>query len=339
MNRITKAKQDWQQELIQAVTDPRELCRLLELDPADLKLSAKAIANFPLKVPRGFIARMQKGNPLDPLLLQILPAQEEDKDKAGFSQDPLEELSSNPVPGLLHKYQGRVLLTLTGTCAVNCRYCFRRHFPYVDNTPSQIGWEKAFAYIGKDTSISEVILSGGDPLLFNDRTLQAFSDQLATIPHVKRLRIHSRIPVVLPERLSPEFLHWIKSLSQQPVLVIHCNHPQEINPALIDALAPLKKAGVLLLNQTVLLKGVNDEVETLVELSEALFRAGVQPYYLHLLDKVQGAAHFDLELERSQALYRALSHRLPGYLVPKLAREVAGEKAKLIIPAASALYT
>jgi EF-P beta-lysylation protein EpmB len=324
-------KPDWQQELIQAITDPRQLCRLLDLNPDLLGISEKAAAQFPLKVPRGFIQRMQKGNPQDPLLLQFLPLAAEDQGVAGYTQDPLNEAAVNPVPGLLHKYPGRVLLTLTGTCAVNCRFCFRRHFPYVENNPSQQGWEKAFAYIQQDPSIQEVILSGGDPLLSNDRTLLAFSEQLATIAHVKRLRIHSRIPIVLPERITTDFIGWLQQLKQSAVLVMHCNHPQEINEAVKEAMQALKQAGVLLLNQTVLLKGINDKLETLVALSEALFAAGIQPYYLHLMDKVQGAAHFDLDHCHAKAVHQALAQQLPGYLVPKLVQEVAGEKSKVVV--------
>jgi len=331
MSNTLHPKRDWQQELIHAVTDPDELCRLLELNPQKLQTAAgKTLANFPLKVPRGFIARMQKGNPADPLLRQVFPFSAEDQKRQHYTADPLREKNVNPVSGLLHKYQGRVLLTLTGVCAINCRFCFRRHFPYAENNPSQLEWEKIFAYIKKDTSIQEVILSGGDPLLSNDRVLSALTERLSTIPQVKRLRIHSRIPIVLPERINEAFVAWISSLKQTPVLVTHCNHPQEINETVREAMQLLKQAGVTLLNQAVLLKGINDAVETQVALSEALFSAGIQPYYLHLFDKVQGAAHFDLELARAKKLYRQLSHHLPGYLLPKLARETVGEGAKTL---------
>jgi EF-P beta-lysylation protein EpmB len=241
----------------------------------------------------------------------------------------------NPVPGLLHKYQGRVLLTFVGTCGINCRYCFRRHFPYGDNNPGTEGWERALNYIAHDTSIDEVILSGGDPLVANDKTLRVFSEKLNAIPHIKRLRIHSRMPIVLPERISPDFIQWISELKQKPVLVTHCNHPQEINEAVKDAMHALSKVGVVLLNQAVLLKGINDDVDTLVDLSETLFAAGIQPYYLHLLDKVQGSAHFDLAEKRAQTLHWELSQRLSGYLVPKLVYEKAGAPAKLSLE----LYT
>jgi len=323
-------KLDWQQELILAVTNPLELCRLLELDPSLFKLSDRSIAQFQLKVPRGYVARMQKGNPYDPLLRQVLPLAQEDQTASGYSLDPLGEAQFNPISGLLHKYHGRVLLTLTGTCAIHCRYCFRRHFPYTENNPAQ-EWQNIFNYLEQDPSVSEVILSGGDPLTLNDRSLNAFSDALAKLPQIKRLRIHSRIPIVLPERITPEFVSWLSGIKQKPVLVVHCNHPKEINEPVIQAMRALKVAGITLLNQSVLLKGVNDNLETLVELSEALFAAGVQPYYLHVFDRVQAAAHFDSDLQEVKTLYRQLSHRLPGYLVPKLAQENAGEKAKTIL--------
>ncbi len=318
----------WQKALVQAITDPQELLNSLELD-SDWLEAAKSAANvFPLNVPRGFVARMQKGNAHDPLLRQILPLGDELQIVAGYSEDPLQEAKYNPVPGLLHKYQGRVLLTLVGTCAVNCRYCFRRHFPYTDNNPGTEGWERALNYIANHPSIHEVILSGGDPLVANDKTLQAFSDKLNLIPHIKRLRIHSRIPIVLPERITPEFIHWISQLKQKPILVTHCNHPQEINAAVAEAAHLLTKAGVVLLNQTVLLKGVNDAAETLIALSESLFAIGIQPYYLHLLDKVQGAAHFDVDKETAVKLHEELSQNLSGYLVPKLVYEQPGAPAK-----------
>jgi EF-P beta-lysylation protein EpmB len=325
----------WQTALIQAISDPAELLNILELD-ANLLDAAKSAANiFPLKVPRGFVARMQKGNINDPLLKQILPLGAELIETPGFHKDPLQEADVNPIPGLLHKYKGRVLLTFVGTCGINCRYCFRRHFPYGENNPGTEGWERALKYIAEDQTIDEVILSGGDPLVANDKTLRIFSEKLNAIPHIKRLRIHSRMPIVLPERISPDFLQWLCELKQKPVLVMHCNHPQEINQTVRDAMRTLTEAGVVLLNQAVLLKGVNDNLETLIALSEALFAAGIQPYYLHLLDKVQGSAHFDLAVKRAQTLHWELSQHLSGYLVPKLVYEKAGAPAKLSLE----LYT
>ena len=325
----------WQTSLSQAISDPQELLALLELDPALLPAATDASKLFALKVPREFVARMEKGNINDPLLKQVLPLGAELIETPGYHQDPLQEAEVNPVPGLLHKYQGRVLLTLVGTCGINCRFCFRRHFPYGDNNPGTEGWERALNYIAKDTTIDEVILSGGDPLVASDKTLRHFSEKLDAIPHVKRLRIHSRMPIVLPERITPEFIQWLAELKQKPVLVTHSNHPQEINQAVIDAMRQLTAAGVVLLNQTVLLKDVNDNADTLVALSESLFAAGIQPYYLHVLDKVQGAAHFDLALQRAQALHWELSQRLSGYLVPKLVYEKPGAPAKLSLE----LYT
>lgn len=325
------SKSTWQSALVNAITDPQELLAALKLDP-NLLPAAQAASNvFPLMVPRNFINRIEPNNPDDPLLRQFLPLGAELETVPGYEKDPLQEAKVNPVPGLLHKYHGRVLLTFVGTCAISCRYCFRREFPYQDNNPGKMGWDDALTYIADDTTIDEVILSGGDPLVANEKTLKSFTDKLNEIPHVKRLRIHSRIPIVLPERITDEFIGWIKELKQKVILVIHCNHPREISPAVKEALLKLKNAGVVLLSQAVLLKGVNDDLETLVSLSEALFDAHVQPYYLHVLDKVQGAAHFDLPRERAHELYDGLLKRLSGYLIPKLVCEQPGAASKLLV--------
>jgi EF-P beta-lysylation protein EpmB len=325
----------WQKALVQAITDPQELLNILELDQTLLPAAKAVTKQFPLIVPRGFVARMEKGNPDDPLLRQILAIDAELIETPGFQQDPLGEADVNPVPGLLHKYHGRVLLTFVGTCAVNCRFCFRRHFPYLENNPGIEGWDAALDYIANDATIDEVILSGGDPLIANDKFLHTFSEKLNLISHVKRLRIHSRIPIVLPERITPEFIAWSKTLRQKVIMVTHCNHPREINEAVIHALQGMQQAGMTLLNHTVLLKGVNDNVDILVALSEALFAHGVHPYYLHLLDKVQGAAHFDVDREQGQALHWAMTKRLSGYMVPKFVYEKAGAPAKISLD----LYT
>lgn len=324
-------KRSWQEALSDLITDPRELLTLLELDPGLLDAALAAARVFPLKVPRGFAARMQKGNLNDPLLKQVLPLGAELHEVAGYDTDPLQEVQANPIPGLLHKYHGRVLVTLTSACAIHCRYCFRRHFPYEENNPGRLGWEKIFAYIQQKDSISEVILSGGDPLATSDKLLALFTDQLTRIPHVKRLRIHTRLPVVLPERITPAFIEWITALKLETVIVIHANHAQELNEEVRQSLHALRQAGVTLLNQTVLLKGVNDDDHNLIALSEALFSAGVLPYYLHVLDKVAGAAHFDLPLSRAQALHQALASRLPGYLVPKLVCEQPHASSKTLL--------
>jgi EF-P beta-lysylation protein EpmB len=313
--------QSWQEALSDLITNP-----------AELLLAAQAAARlFPLKVPRGFVARMEKGNPNDPLLRQVLPLGLELNEIAGYFNDPLQEREVNPISGLLHKYEGRVLVTLTSVCAIHCRYCFRRHFPYAENNPGQSGLENVFAYIGENPTINEVILSGGDPLAVSERKLKHVSDQLALIPHVTRLRIHTRLAVVLPERITSAFLEWITQLKCQLVIVIHANHPKEINADVQSALKKLRDVGVTLLNQSVLLKGINDDVATLKQLSELLFNAGVLPYYLHVLDKVQGAAHYDLDRQTAKQLHAALANSLPGYLVPKLTCEEPGAPAKTIL--------
>jgi EF-P beta-lysylation protein EpmB len=331
MNLSNSSKQDWQTALMNGVTEPEELLTLLELDPQFLA-AAKAAANyFPLKVPRSFIARMEKGNINDPLLQQILPIHAELTETSGYSRDPLNETSTNPLPGLLHKYHGRVLFTLTGACGINCRYCFRREFPYEKNNPGREGWNQVIDYIAKDASISEVILSGGDPLVVNDLALENLIKKLAALSHVQRLRIHSRMPIVLPERITPEFITLLTQNRLKTILVVHCNHPQEINQDVIEAMRRLAYAGVTLLNQSVLLKGINDQTEVLIALSEKLFDAGIHPYYLHVLDKVRGAAHFDLDLAIARKLHWEMAQRLPGYLVPKLACEQPGAPAKLLL--------
>jgi EF-P beta-lysylation protein EpmB len=289
----------------------------------------QAAHHFMLKVPHSFIARMEKKNIHDPLLRQVLPLGEELQKMTGYSSDPLGEKQFNPVSGLLHKYQGRVLLTYAATCAINCRYCFRREFPYQKNNPGSSGWQDSLNYISKDRSIKEVILSGGDPLVRNDNQLKELIEKLIQIPHVTRLRIHSRIPVVLPERITTELINVLTGTRLKTVMVIHCNHAQEINLEVKQAMNRLTEAHILLLNQSVLLKGVNDKAETLIALSEALFEIGVQPYYLHVLDKVQGTAHFDLPRNAAIQLHQTMAKHLPGYLVPRLVVEKSGEAGKL----------
>ncbi|RDI40054.1 EF-P beta-lysylation protein EpmB [Aquicella lusitana] len=336
-SRDLKKKRSWQEALSDLVTDPKELLTLLELHPDWLDAAYAAARLFPLKTTRSFVARMQKGNPHDPLLRQILPLGIELQESEGFERDPLKEANVNPVPGLLHKYAGRVLVTLTSACAVHCRYCFRRHFPYAENNPGRAGWEKMITYITADKTISEVILSGGDPLAANDRLLKQFTDQLVGIPHIKRLRIHTRLPVVLPERITQALIEWMVQVPFDTVMVIHANHPQEISSEVKAALLSLRQAGICVLNQTVLLRAINDRAETLIALSEILFEAGVLPYYLHVLDKVQGAAHFDLERDKAFQLHAALGKALPGYLVPRLVCEEPGKASKTVL--STALFT
>jgi len=259
----------------------------------------------------------------------VLPVMAERNVLPGYNHDPLEEADANKVPGLIHKYHGRVLLIVTGHCGIHCRYCFRRHFPYADNQPSRQDWSQAFDYIRNDTSISEVILSGGDPLAVPDRHLQWMIGEIAAITHVKRLRIHSRLPVVIPSRVTSELVMMLAQTRLATSLVIHANHAQELDDHVMRALAPLRHAGVTLLNQAVLLVGINDAAEVLIALSERLFAMGVLPYYVHLLDHVTGAAHFDAGMDRIVSLRDALLARLPGYLVPQFVREVPQAASKI----------
>lgn len=317
----------WQQQLQQAITDPETLLRTLKLEPSLLAAAKLASQQFALRVPQAFIERMEVGNINDPLLKQVLPLQQELIARSGYSADPLAEQNSAQA-GLIQKYRGRVLLMVSTYCAVNCRYCFRRHFPYEDNRLNREQWSGLIQQIADDTTIDEVIYSGGDPLAANDRQLQWLTEQIAAIPHIKRLRIHSRLPVVIPDRITDDCLHWLANHRLQTVFVLHINHPNEINGPLIAAAERLKSRNITLLNQSVLLKGVNDRLEVLKALSEDLFSAQIMPYYLHLLDEVAGAAHFDIPLAQAEALYQQLIACLPGYLVPKLVKEIPGEPSK-----------
>lgn len=323
---------DWRRELALAIREPAELAEALGLDPAELPSMAGADADFPLLVPRGFAARMRRGDPADPLLRQVLPdAAELAPQPAGYAADPLAEADAARVPGLLHKYPGRALLVTGGACAVHCRYCFRRHFPYPAANPRREDWSAALAAIAADASISEIILSGGDPLMLDDTALARLAERLAAVRHVKRLRIHTRLPVVLPERVDDALLEWLRACPLPVTMVLHVNHPREIGPELAAACARLRPHLRFLLNQAVLLAGVNDDAATLAELGEALDGIGVLPYYLHLPDRVAGTAHFEVSEERGRLLMAALRARLPGYLVPRLAREVPGAASKLVI--------
>ena len=324
----TPSREDWLTQLADVVTSPDELLHLLNVD-ADANLLAGRDAKrlFALRVPRAFIARMEPGNPNDPLLRQVLTSQEEFINVPGFSTDPLEEQHS-VVPGLLHKYSNRALLLVKGGCAVNCRYCFRRHFPYAENQGNKRNWQMALEYIAAHPRLDEIIFSGGDPLMAKDHELDWLLTQLEAIPHIKRLRIHSRLPVVIPARITDTLVARISASSLQVLLVNHVNHANEIDAAFRSSMKKLRMAGVTLLNQSVLLRGVNDNAHVLADLSNALFDAGVMPYYLHVLDRVQGAAHFMVSDEEARAIMRELLTLVSGYLVPKLAREIGGEPSK-----------
>ena len=321
----------WQKLLAQAINSPSELLEMLNLPADALPLGKLAGRQFALRVPRGYVARMRKGDPHDPLLRQVFPSHDEEILLPGYSADPVGDLAAMPVPGVLHKYHGRALLVTTGACAIHCRYCFRRHFPYSDANPASHDWDAAVNYIASDSTINEVILSGGDPLTLSDQRLAPLAQRLSDIPHLRRLRIHTRLPIVLPERVDEALLDWLHRSRLKAVMVIHANHANEIDEDVVAALSRLKKAGVELLNQTVLLRGVNDSAGSLAQLSEALFDAGVFPYYLHLLDPVQGAAHFDIPEDEAVAIVAALRCQLPGFLVPQLVREIEGEAHKIPI--------
>lgn len=321
-------KQLWQQALAECITNPQELFSILEL-PYPEKLFAPQ--QFSLRVPRSFVARMKKGDLQDPLLQQILPTLEEQNSLPGFSLDPLGEKQVSPIPGLLHKYPSRVLMILTGACAIHCRYCFRRHFPYSQHKINSQNWDGILSYIKQDTRITEVILSGGDPLILPDETLEALVLKIAQIPHVKRLRVHTRLVVTIPERVTPMLINGLIQTRLIPILVTHMNHPNELDDPLKEGFLALKKAGITLLNQTVLLKGINDTASCLVELSQRLFDYQILPYYLHVMDKVSGAAHFEVSEDKAKQLLKTILEQLPGYLVPKLVREEAGGYSKTIL--------
>jgi L-lysine 2,3-aminomutase len=363
----------WQQAMRSAVRDPVELCRLLRLPAVVETAAVRAAQQFPVFAPLGYVARMRPGDLHDPLLRQVLPLAEEDCEAAGFSADPLQEFAvrsaTERAPGMLQKYAGRALLVTTGACAIHCRYCFRRSYPY-DELPRGLSeWQAALEAIAEDQSIEEVILSGGDPLTLTDQRLAALAKRLAAIPHVRRLRVHTRLPIVIPERVCDELLAWLsvgqsggprvgdsllesRQLAERaahtqvahntervahharrltPIVVVHANHPAELDGAVEASLARLAGAGVMLLNQSVLLRGVNDDADVLAHLSERLIDCRVTPYYLHQLDRVQGAAHFEVPVSRGVEIIAALRRRLPGYAVPRYVRETPGHLYKDVL--------
>jgi L-lysine 2,3-aminomutase len=324
----------WNQVLAGATKDINSLLTQLNIPISELNQRQQACLDFPLLVPQPFIDKMEKGNANDPLLLQVLPQATELEEAEGFINDPLAEKHSNLQKGVIHKYHGRVLVLLSTGCAVNCRYCFRRHFPYQENRLGKNDWQAILDYVAQDTSIEELILSGGDPLMLSDQQLENFIQQAEAIPHLQRLRIHSRLPVVIPQRITLRFSEILQSSRFDCVIVLHINHSNELDDELIAALVGLKRAGITLLNQAVLLRGVNDTLNDQVTLSKALFKAGVLPYYLHLLDKVAGAHHFEVTEKKAQFLHQQLLLKLSGYLVPKLVREEAGKGSKTPVPMA-----
>lgn len=322
-------EQNWKSQLSDLITDPYELLTTLNLS-TDQLLSGALLASeqFKLRVPRAFVSKMIPNDPLDPLLLQVLPHHLELTDHENFVADPLGEEEATQLPGVLHKYESRFLLTLTGACAIHCRYCFRRHFPYQDNLPKSKDWEAIQQYIHSQPKINEVILSGGDPLTLSNAKLKLWLERIESLEQIKMLRIHSRVPVVIPERLDTDLISMLKQSRLKIILVIHANHPNELDTLTLNSLKQLSATNITVLNQSVLLKGVNDHANIIKELSYRLFDAKVLPYYLHVLDKVKGAVHFDLEPHIIDGIYTEVLATLPGYLVPKLVREIAGEKNK-----------
>jgi EF-P beta-lysylation protein EpmB len=324
----------WQEAIRDAIRDPAELCRVLEL-PEEVADAAQRVCaaspGFSLFAPRGFVARMCPGDAIDPLLRQVLPLVEELDDTPGFVRDPVGDLAAERQPGLLQKYAGRVLLVTSGVCAVHCRYCFRRHFPYSEGPRSLADWQPTLDEIAADASIREVILSGGDPLMIVDRTLGQLVEAIADIPHVKRLRVHTRLPIVIPERVTDELIEILRGTRLTPVVVVHANHANEIDASVAAALAKLSDAGVPLLNQAVLLRGVNDTTAAQAALCETLVNHRVMPYYLHQLDRVAGAAHFEVPLEIGRRIVAELREQLPGYAVPRFVAELPAELSKTVL--------
>jgi EF-P beta-lysylation protein EpmB len=319
---------DWRHQWRDAVSDPLELLSLLGLEALASRISDAAAAQFPMRVPRAFVARMRHGDPHDPLLRQVLPIDDEDRIVPGFDLDAVGDVAARTAHGVLQKYRGRALLVATGSCAIHCRYCFRRHFDYAGDTAAAGNWREAVARIADDPTIEEVLLSGGDPLSLATPKLAELTDALAAIPHIRRLRIHTRLPIVLPDRVDDALVAWLRALPWPVVVVVHANHANEFDAAVDAAMGRLRGAGAMLLNQAVLLRGVNDDVEALADLGMRGLAAGVLPYYLHQLDRVQGAAHFEVDDATALDLHRALRARTSGYLVPRLVRELPGDTGK-----------
>ncbi len=318
----------WQIELAGAFRHPQALLQHLGLDAETLGYSEQGLVQFPLRVPINFADRMQYGNSDDPLLRQVFPYRDECESPAHFRLDPLFEANARISAGLLQKYDGRVLIITTSVCAIHCRYCFRRHHPYQEDTLNQKQQDQALEFIRNNPDIEEVILSGGDPLLLADKPLSAMVKRIAGIKHVQRLRLHSRVPVVLPSRISTEFIDTLSGTRLKPVMIVHINHANEINDDVVRALKQFSDRNIPLLNQSVLLKGVNDNADALIELSRRLFDVNVIPYYLHLLDPVVGSAHFEVPETTAKTIHAEMQARLSGYLVPRLVREVPGASGK-----------
>jgi EF-P beta-lysylation protein EpmB len=321
----------WQQEMASALTRPEQLIAALGLDPSLLGPARAASAEFGLRVPLSYVSRMRHGDPQDPLLRQVLPLGAELDSADGFTVDPVGDTAAVLRPGLLHKYSGRALVITTGACAVHCRYCFRRHYPYSDSPRTPDDWQPAIDQIAADATIEEVILSGGDPLTLVDAHLAELARRISQVGHIRRLRIHTRLPIVIPQRVTVELIEWLSGTRLTPIMVVHANHPQEIDEATEAALSQLVDAGIPVLNQAVLLRGVNDNAGALIGLSRRLIDLRVLPYYLHQLDRVAGAAHFDVPISQGLTLVEAMRQALPGYAVPRYVEEIAGGASKRVL--------
>ena len=321
----------WRAALRTALRDAAQLVRALRLPEELIPAAQAAERSFPVFAPLGYVARMRPGDIQDPLLRQVLPLGDELRPTAGFGPDPVGDRAATLSPGLLQKYRSRALIVATSACAVHCRYCFRREFPYDESPRSPAAWQPALDRIAADPTVDEVILSGGDPLTMVDSQLADLVARIAEIPHVQRLRVHTRLPIIIPERVTGELLAWLTGNRLTPIVVVHANHAHEIDPAVEQALSRLSHAGVPLLNQAVLLRGVNDSVEALENLCRRLVDLRVMPYYLHQLDRVRGASHFEVPVEQGMVLVDKLRARLPGYAVPRYVQEVPGENGKRVL--------
>ena len=326
---IHAAADSWQAVMADSIRDPAELCRLLGLDRS--LFDRRAAEDFSMLVPRTFLRRILPGDPRDPLLVQVMPLAAENASPEGFAADPLGETAAAACPGLLSKYRGRSLIVTTGSCAVHCRYCFRRHFPQCGVPRSSHDWDRILDRIASRKSTREVILSGGDPLTLSDQRLEELAGRLAKIPHLTRLRLHTRLPVMIPQRVTSKLLGCLRGTRLSPLIVVQINHPAEIDSGVAAALGEVVDAGVPVLNQAVLLRGVNDSVETLCELFERLADIRVAPYYLHQLDPVSGAAHFQVDCSSGVQLIERLREILPGYAVPRYVRELRGGCCKQVL--------
>lgn len=318
----------WKQTLSRAITSPAQLIQILGLSE---QLHHKILQqpDFKCLVTPSYLKKIQPGDPDDPLLKQVLPLLEEENTD-GLT-DPVGDLDAITIDGLLHKYHGRALLITTGACAIHCRYCFRRHYPYTDASCKTSRLQSLLDYLHQHSEIEEIILSGGDPLMLDNNRLAHLLKQLETVAFLQTLRIHTRLPVVLPERINSQLLYLLKSSRFRIIMVIHANHANEIADDERRVLKQLHQSGITLLNQSVLLNGVNDNSETLIALSKRLHTAYTLPYYLHLLDPVQGAAHFNCNEKTAIQLIHQMQAHLPGYLVPRLVREVSGKPSKIAI--------